>query len=224
MGWNKFLASFNRWRLNTITSFHIRLKLMTFVRMKGDISRHLFYKIRAWGLWILCSYLNSKNGGKWSVFSPFNVLLFIEGKKLQAAERIGAVYRDGAIAESIWIYESLRCLGGLKLKKRKMVSEVYMVGLERHVYYELLQNQTLNPSKSCSKLNWLKAVIDEKRPKLINQKGVLFNQDSVWLYIAAEAIEIGTVWLGYPTLPTIFTWTCTYRLPLPLISIHTKLS
>jgi len=45
------------------------------------------------------------------------------------------------------------------------------------VYYELLShNQTINSDKYCSQLDRLKAAIDEKRPELVNRKGVVFHQ------------------------------------------------
>ena len=47
------------------------------------------------------------------------------------------------------------------------------------LYYELLsENQTINSSKYCSQLAQMKAVLDKKRPELVNRKLIIFHQDN----------------------------------------------
>ncbi|KAL7735182.1 hypothetical protein ACLKA6_014898 [Drosophila palustris] len=47
------------------------------------------------------------------------------------------------------------------------------------VYFELLpRNQTINSDVYCQQLDKLNAAIKEKRPELINRKGVIFHQDN----------------------------------------------
>ena len=47
------------------------------------------------------------------------------------------------------------------------------------LYYELLpENQTINSNKSCSQLDQLKAVLDEKCPELVIGKCIIFHQDN----------------------------------------------
>ncbi|XP_018366071.1 PREDICTED: histone-lysine N-methyltransferase SETMAR-like [Trachymyrmex cornetzi] len=69
------------------------------------------------------------------------------------------------------------------------------------VYYELLpHNQTLNSDKYCSQLDQLKAAIDEKRPELVNQKGVVFHQHNVRSHISLQSRQ-KLVQLGWDVLP-----------------------
>ena len=47
------------------------------------------------------------------------------------------------------------------------------------LHHELLpENQTINSNKYCSQLDQLKAALDEKRPKLVNRKRIIFHQDN----------------------------------------------
>jgi histone-lysine N-methyltransferase SETMAR len=47
------------------------------------------------------------------------------------------------------------------------------------LYYDLLpRNQTINSDVYCSQLDRLKAAIDQKRPELVNRKGVVFHHDN----------------------------------------------
>ena len=44
------------------------------------------------------------------------------------------------------------------------------------VFFELLpRNQTINSNVYCCQLNKLNAVVKEKRPELVNRKGVIFH-------------------------------------------------
>ena len=42
-------------------------------------------------------------------------------------------------------------------------------------YELLLKNQTINSNKYCCQLDQLKAALDEKRPKLVNRKRIIFH-------------------------------------------------
>ena len=47
------------------------------------------------------------------------------------------------------------------------------------VFFELLpRNQTINSDVYCRKLNKVNAVVKEKRPELVNRKGVVFHHDN----------------------------------------------
>ena len=47
------------------------------------------------------------------------------------------------------------------------------------VFFELLpKNQTINSDVYCRQLNKLNAVVKEKRPGLVNRKGVIFHYDN----------------------------------------------
>ena len=53
------------------------------------------------------------------------------------------------------------------------------------LYYELLpENQTTNFHKSCSKIDQLKAGLDENFLELVNRKCIIFQQDKARLYIS----------------------------------------
>ena len=54
-----------------------------------------------------------------------------------------------------------------------------MVGLERVVHHEVLPHGlTINSELYCSQLDRLQEAIKEKRPELINRKGVVFHHDA----------------------------------------------
>ena len=47
------------------------------------------------------------------------------------------------------------------------------------VFFELLpRNQTINPDVYCRQLNKLNVAVKEKRPELVNHKGVIFHYDN----------------------------------------------
>ena len=53
------------------------------------------------------------------------------------------------------------------------------------VFFELLsRNQTINLDVYCRHLNKLKAAVKEKRPELVNRKGVIFHNDNVTPHIS----------------------------------------
>ncbi|XP_050459528.1 histone-lysine N-methyltransferase SETMAR-like [Cataglyphis hispanica] len=53
------------------------------------------------------------------------------------------------------------------------------------VYYELLpQGETINADKYCNQLDQLKAAIAEKRPELVNRRGVVFHHDNARPHVA----------------------------------------
>ena len=53
------------------------------------------------------------------------------------------------------------------------------------LYYELLpENQTTNFHKSCSKIDQLKAGLDENFLEVVNRKCIIFQQDKARLYIS----------------------------------------
>ena len=48
------------------------------------------------------------------------------------------------------------------------------------VFFELLsRNQTINSDVYCRQLNKLNTAVKEKRPELVNRKGVIFHHDNV---------------------------------------------
>ena len=47
------------------------------------------------------------------------------------------------------------------------------------IYYELFpENQRINSNRYCSQLDQLKAALNEKHPKLVNRKRIIFHQDN----------------------------------------------
>ena len=47
------------------------------------------------------------------------------------------------------------------------------------IFFELLpRNQTINSDVYCRQLNKLNAAVKEKRPELVNHKGVIFHHDN----------------------------------------------
>ena len=54
------------------------------------------------------------------------------------------------------------------------------MGLKRCVvFFELLpRNQTINSDVYCRQLNKLNSAVKEKRPELVNRKGVIFHDDN----------------------------------------------
>ena len=68
---------------------------------------------------------------------------------------------------------------------------------KRVLYYELLsENQTIN-SKYCPQLDQLKAALDEKRPKLVNRKRIIFHQDNArpcFFDDQAKTVTAGKFW------------------------------
>ena len=58
------------------------------------------------------------------------------------------------------------------------------------VYFELLKSdETINADKYCNQLDNLKEALHEKRPNLINRKGVIFHQDNVRPHRALKTLE-----------------------------------
>ncbi|XP_014479919.1 PREDICTED: histone-lysine N-methyltransferase SETMAR-like [Dinoponera quadriceps] len=69
------------------------------------------------------------------------------------------------------------------------------------IYYELLpKNVQLNSNKYCAQLDKLKEAIAEKRPELINRKGVLFHQDNAKPHICLIT-QKKILQLGWDVLP-----------------------
>ena len=71
------------------------------------------------------------------------------------------------------------------------------------LYYELLpENQTMNSNKYCSQLDQLKAALDEKRPELVNRKGIIFHQHNTRLHVSLmtrqKLLQLGWEVLIYP--------------------------
>ena len=91
------------------------------------------------------------------------------------------------------------------------------------LYYELLpENQTINSNKYCSQLDQLKAALNEKCPKLVNRKRIIFHQDNARLHVSLMTKQKLTAWLGSSDSSTIFTRHCTFK--FPFISVFTKFS
>ena len=75
-------------------------------------------------------------------------------------------------------------------------------------YGHLLKSQMMNSNKYCSQLNQLKAVLNEKCPKLVNRTCMVFHQDNarphVSLIISQKLLQLGWEVLIYrPHLPDI---------------------
>ena len=76
-----------------------------------------------------------------------------------------------------------------------------MVGLEG--YFELLlENQTIHSNKCCSRLDQLKAALDEKHPELVNRKCIIFHQGNarphVSLMTRQNLLQLGWEVLIHP--------------------------
>ena len=75
------------------------------------------------------------------------------------------------------------------------------------LYYELLpENQMINSHKYRSRLDQLKAALNEKRPELVNRKHVIFHQDNAktarFFDVQAKTV---TAWLGSSDSSAVFT-------------------
>jgi histone-lysine N-methyltransferase SETMAR len=69
------------------------------------------------------------------------------------------------------------------------------------LYYDLLRrNQTINTDVYCSQLDRLKAAIDQKRPELVNRKGVVFHHDNATPHVFL-ATRQKLMQLGWDVLP-----------------------
>ena len=71
------------------------------------------------------------------------------------------------------------------------------------LYYELLpENQMINSNKYCSRLDQLKAALDEKRPELANRIRIIFHQDNtrphVSLMTRQKLLQLGWEVLIHP--------------------------
>jgi histone-lysine N-methyltransferase SETMAR len=74
------------------------------------------------------------------------------------------------------------------------------------LYYDLLpRNQTINSDVLCSQLDRLKAAIDQKRPELVNRKGVVFHHDNAIphasLATQQKLMQLGRDVLLHPPYP-----------------------
>jgi histone-lysine N-methyltransferase SETMAR len=67
-------------------------------------------------------------------------------------------------------------------------------------YDLLLRNQTVNSDVYCSQLDRLKAAIDQKRPELVNRKGVVFHHDNARPHVSL-ATRQKLMQLGWDVLP-----------------------
>lgn len=71
------------------------------------------------------------------------------------------------------------------------------------IYYELIkQNETIDSIKYCAQLDRLKAAIDEKRPRLSNKYGVIFQQDNARPHVSLQTrqklLQFGWDVLSHP--------------------------
>ena len=58
------------------------------------------------------------------------------------------------------------------------------------VHYEVLSHDlTINSELYCSQLDRLQEAIKEKRPELINRKGIVFHHDNAHIFDDAPKIE-----------------------------------
>ena len=60
----------------------------------------------------------------------------------------------------------------------------------------LSRKQTINSDVYCRQLNKLNVVVKEKRPELVNRKGVIFHHDNATLHTSAR-FALGLVLFSY---------------------------
>ena len=70
-------------------------------------------------------------------------------------------------------------------------------------YYErLLENQTINSNKCFSQLDQLKAALNQKHPKFVNRRCIIFHQDSTRLHVSLmtrqKLLQLGCEVLIHP--------------------------
>lgn len=69
------------------------------------------------------------------------------------------------------------------------------------LYHELLpHNRTINSDVYCAQLDRLKAAIEEKRPELVNRKGVVFQHDNARPHVSLQTRQ-KLIQLGWDVLP-----------------------
>ena len=69
------------------------------------------------------------------------------------------------------------------------------------IYYELLpKNQTINSDVYCSQLDRLNAAIKDKRPELVNRRGVVFHHDNARPHVSMQTRQ-KLLELGWDMLP-----------------------
>ena len=72
------------------------------------------------------------------------------------------------------------------------------------VFFHLLpRNQTINSDVYCRQLNKLNAVVKEKRPELVNRKGIIFHHDNAtphtFLPTRQKLLRLGWEVMLHPT-------------------------
>jgi len=87
------------------------------------------------------------------------------------------------------------------------------------VYNELLEmGQTITANIYCQQLDRLKAALEEKRPGLVNRRGVILQHDNARPHVAKETAEDPRAGMGSPPSSGILTRYRTFRLPFVPIS------
>jgi len=72
------------------------------------------------------------------------------------------------------------------------------------VFYELLpKNKTINSNVYCEQLQKLSDAIAQKRPELINRKGVVFYHECETTHKFGHSAKVVATWLGYVTTSTV---------------------
>jgi histone-lysine N-methyltransferase SETMAR len=64
------------------------------------------------------------------------------------------------------------------------INDLYLVGYGIDLYELLRPNKTINSEVYCQQLDRVNEFLKEKRPHLVNRKGVVFYQDNTRLHVS----------------------------------------
>ena len=113
-------------------------------------------------------------------------------KRIITGDEKGIVYNN-VVRERSWIKrdEPPQTTSKAELHQKKIVLSVWW-DWKGVVFFELLpRNQTINLDVDCRQLNKLNAVVKEKRPELVNRKGVIFHHDNATPHTRQKLLRFG---------------------------------